>query len=43
MDRPYKLNVKQPKLISQPREKGESLQRIAANLDVSTATVWRAL
>ncbi len=43
MSRPYKLNVKQRKLIAERREKGESLSQIASALDVSTATVWRAL
>ena len=43
MGRPFKLNVKQRKLIVQRREQGESLSQIASALDVSTATVWRAL
>jgi DNA invertase Pin-like site-specific DNA recombinase len=43
MGRPYKLNVKQRKLIARRREEGESLKQIATALNVSTAVAWRAL
>ena len=43
LGRPYKLIVKQRKLISQRREQGQAVGQIAPDLGCSTATVWRVL
>src|SRR5262249_47859431 len=43
MGRPYRLDVKQRKLIAERRAEGQTLAQIARDLGVGEATGWRAL